>query len=124
MSTLNTAPVRLALSSVELATVRSLLQRYLPGLEVRAFGSRARGSAKPSSDLDLLIISEAPLSPRSLALLADEFAESDLPFKVDVVESCTAAPAFLQQILDRSIAVQLGSLEGSGAVRNGQRHPA
>jgi predicted nucleotidyltransferase len=31
------------------------IQRAIPGCEVRLFGSRARGGARPDSDIDLLI---------------------------------------------------------------------
>ena len=41
--------------------VHDILQRHVPGHEVWAFGSRARRRAKPYSDLDLAIITQAPL---------------------------------------------------------------
>ena len=44
--------------------VHDILQRHVPGHEVWAFGSRARRRAKPYSDLDLAIITQAPL-PRA-----------------------------------------------------------
>jgi uncharacterized protein len=91
---------------IGLALVRELLHRYLPGVEVRAFGSRAGGDPKPASDLDLIIVSAQPLAPRMHALLADAFAESDLPFKVDVVDASTADPAFRARALAESVVVQ------------------
>lgn len=96
----------LVLSAHQLATDRELLRRHLPGVEVRAFGSRAGGQPKPASDLDLLVVSQKPLAPRSHALLADAFAESDLPFKVDVIDASTATPSFRAQALAESILVQ------------------
>jgi uncharacterized protein len=97
---------RLVLSVDQLATVRELLRQHLPGVEVRAFGSRAGGQPKPASDLDLMVVSEKPLAPRSYALLTDAFAESDLPFKVDVIDASTATPSFRAQALAESILVQ------------------
>lgn len=44
-----------------LRIVRSILARHAPGYPVWAFGSRARGEAKPYSDLDLAIITDQPL---------------------------------------------------------------
>lgn len=42
--------------------VRNILQEHVPGLEVWAFGSRAKWTAKQYSDLDLAIITkEEPL---------------------------------------------------------------
>jgi predicted nucleotidyltransferase len=37
------------------AEMAVLIRRAIPGSEVRLFGSRARGSAGPDSDIDLLI---------------------------------------------------------------------
>lgn len=123
MTNVKPSPRQLVLGSAELAGVCALLQRYVPGVEVRAFGSRARGSAKHASDLDLLVMCDEPLSPRAHALLADAFAESDLPFKVDVIDASTVAPAFLQQILEPSIVIQVGSRDPRAAAAPGQRRP-
>ena len=59
--------------------VHDILQRHVPGHEVWAFGSRARRRAKPYSDLDLAIITQAPLPLDTRAALSSEFSESDLP---------------------------------------------
>ena len=66
--------------------VRYILQLHVPADEVWAFGSRARRRAKPYSDLDLAIITQAPLPLDTRAALSSEFSESDLPWKVDVVD--------------------------------------
>lgn len=82
----------------ELATVRAILASHVPGLEVWAFGSRVRGGAKPHSDLDLALITERPLTLAQGAALADAFAESDLPWRVDIVEWATTSDAFRRLI--------------------------
>ncbi len=69
-----------------LQLVTDLLARHAPGLEVRAFGSRARWTAKEHSDLDLVIMSDTPLPLETLARLEEDFSESDLPLRVDVVD--------------------------------------
>jgi predicted nucleotidyltransferase len=38
-----------------LRTIATEIQAAIPGAEVRLFGSRARGSERPDSDLDLLV---------------------------------------------------------------------
>ena len=38
-----------------LPAMAAVIQRAIPGCEVRLFGSRARGQAGPDSDIDLLI---------------------------------------------------------------------
>ena len=49
-----------------------------------AFGSRATGKAKDTSDLDLAVIGEAPLDSKTFVALRDAFSESNIPYKVDV----------------------------------------
>ena len=70
--------------------VRSILEKHVPSYEVWAFGSRARWEAKDYSDLDLAVITDRPLSFNAKSALDSDFAESDLPFKVDVVDRATA----------------------------------
>jgi predicted nucleotidyltransferase len=96
----------LAISVEQLVLVQRILHEHIPTLEVRAFGSRAGGSPKQFSDLDLLIVTIQPLETRRLALLAEAFAESDLPFKVDVLDGSTTEPGFRARLLPRSIVVQ------------------
>ncbi|MBP1774788.1 MAG: putative nucleotidyltransferase [candidate division NC10 bacterium] len=68
-----------------LAEVRRILKLHAGGLEVRAFGSRVRGGAKPYSDLDLAVMTTDPLPIQVKVRLESALAESDLPFKVDVL---------------------------------------
>lgn len=69
-----------------LATVRKLIARHAPDCEVRAFGSRVTGGARPHSDLDLAFLAPHRLSPDRLQTLREAFEESDLPIRVDVVD--------------------------------------
>jgi predicted nucleotidyltransferase len=86
----------LALSADQLELVRAILARRLPGVEARVFGSRARGDARAMSDLDLLMPS--PLEALDRAQLRDDFSESDLPFRVDIVDAAATGPEFLRAI--------------------------
>lgn len=70
----------------ELRLARAILARHVPEQEARVFGSRAKGNAKPHSDLDLVLMEETPLPDRVRAELLADFDESDLPFRVDLVE--------------------------------------
>ena len=63
----------------------AILRRHAPGSAVWAFGSRAAGNARCYSDLDLAVISDEPMSIDALATLTEAFADSDLPWTVDVV---------------------------------------
>jgi predicted nucleotidyltransferase len=70
----------------QLAIVRRLLAAQVPDCEVRAFGSRVTGNAKPYSDLDIVLLGPARLSLGRLAALREAFAESELPIRVDVID--------------------------------------
>ncbi len=61
--------------------VRQILSKLK--VSVFVFGSRAKNTAKPLSDLDLCLKDNYDKS--TVRKLQDAFEESDLPFKVDVV---------------------------------------
>lgn len=90
--------------------VRNILQKHVPQYTVWAFGSRARGKAKKFSDLDLAILTDEPLPLAALAALAEDFADSDLPFKVDVVDWARTDEAFRKIIERDKVVVQRGRL--------------
>lgn len=85
----------------DLATVLGILHEHVPDRDVLAFGSRVSGTAKRFSDLDLAILGEEPVPSRALAALNDAFDESNLPFKVDVVEWASTSAAF-RSVIRRS----------------------
>ena len=94
--------------------VQLILQTHVPQNEVWAFGSRANGAAKPYSDLDLAIITQHPLRLDVLGALKDAFAESDLPWRVDVVDwACTSA-SFRDIIQQNRVVVQHAAPSESG----------
>ncbi|MCE4363935.1 restriction endonuclease subunit S [Xanthomonas hortorum] len=95
--------------------VRDILRKHVPQYAVWAFGSRAKWLAKQYSDLDLAIITDQPLSLAVSAALADDFAESDLPWKVDIVDWAATSEAF-RQIIKRDRVVVQKSRSGPGMV--------
>lgn len=98
----------LTITNEELAIVKQILQTHIPNLEVWAFGSRVKGNAKPYSDLDLAVITGEPLSLQTHADLVDAFSESDLPWKVDIVDWALVAEPFKQVIMYQYVVVQEG----------------
>lgn len=84
----------LDLTPEQLAEVRRTLRIHVPARAVRAFGSRVQGTAKPFSDLDLAVMGDTPLDFRQLAALKDAFADSNLPFRVDVVDWAATSEVF------------------------------
>ena len=88
------------LAPQHLELVRTILGRHLPPCEVRAFGSRVNGPAKSYSDLDLVVVASARLDDDLLRRLREAFEESDLPFRVDVLDWHELSPAF-QQVIEK-----------------------
>jgi predicted nucleotidyltransferase len=93
----------LHLTPAELTLLRQLLARHLPGLTLRAFGSRVAGwpgsrGLKPHSDLDLAV-SGRP-TDLALATLRADLEESDLRWRVDVCLLDELPPA-LRELVQR-----------------------
>ncbi|MBI4669728.1 MAG: nucleotidyltransferase domain-containing protein [Elusimicrobia bacterium] len=81
-----------------LQLVKEIMARFAPEFKVVVFGSRANGTAKPYSDLDLAIITQKPLPLRRIRQLREAFSNSRLPFKVDIVDWADTADHFRQII--------------------------
>ena len=82
-----TRPSPIDLPAVHRRLVLHILRANLPAsAEIWVFGSRAIGRARPYSDLDLAIDAGRPLTLDETASLADAFSESDLAYRVDVVD--------------------------------------
>ncbi len=86
--------------------VREILLRHVPDLDVWAFGSRARFTAKKHSDLDLVVVGDRPLPLPTHAALVEAFSESDLPYRVDVVDWATTDEQFRRIIERDKVVVQ------------------
>ncbi len=98
---------RLDVRPDHLNIVRDILQKHVPQHEVWAFGSRVKGSAKPYSDLDLAVITTQALPLTVSTNLSDDFSESDLPWKVDVVDWATTSEPFRRIIEQDKVLVQM-----------------
>lgn len=85
--------------------VLGIVSRLVPGVAVKAFGSRVRQGAKKWSDLDLALMTEAPIPPAVMMMLRLELSESDLPWRVDVLDWFRASESF-----KASIAADLTSI--------------
>jgi predicted nucleotidyltransferase len=91
------------LTPTELHTVRSIVEAVIPGAQVRVFGSRSTGTARPFSDLDLLVVDPVQLSWRQRAGLRERFEASALPFRVDVVEATGLSEGMAERVWLESV---------------------
>ena len=70
----------------QLRIISGILAAHATGVEARAFGSRVDGTPKDYSDLDLALAGPAKLDAAVLESLREAFEESDLPFRVDILD--------------------------------------
>lgn len=99
----------LQLTDKERVIVEKILQRHVPQHAVWAFGSRVTGTTKKTADLDLAIISEQPLSLELQAALREDFDNSLLPFKVDIVDWATTSESFRQIVQKNKFILKQGA---------------
>jgi predicted nucleotidyltransferase len=88
----------------DLKIVRHILAGHLPDCEIRAFGSRVTGKAKPFSDLDLVVMTTVPVE--KVADLKTAFEESDLPVRVDIACWPDLPPSLQEEIRRTGVIVQ------------------
>ena len=66
--------------------IKQIFREHLSHCEIWAFGSRVKGKAKTYSDLDLVVVGHTKTPLKIMFQLKDEFAESELPFRVDLID--------------------------------------
>jgi len=101
-----------------LEKVRTILRQHVPQCEVRAFGSRVTWTAKDYSDLDLAVVCSGKLSDETFSRLKEAFEESDLPFRVDVLDWHSISPEF-QKVIEKQYEVVEGTTNGGRSVAPG-----
>jgi len=87
--------------------LRFLLEQiefYIPGATVWAFGSRVKWSHREQSDLDLAVLCDKQTAQKVLPKLNDAFIESDLPFKVQLLDF-NRLPANMQENIKKDYIV-------------------
>ncbi|MCE5315947.1 MAG: nucleotidyltransferase domain-containing protein [Parachlamydia sp.] len=88
--------------------VKAILAKY--HYSFYAFGSRVKGHPKRFSDLDICFFDDIPWNVRSH--IDEDFEESDLPYKVDVIDWNTCDKNF-QNLIKKDLIL----IQGSGNTR-------
>jgi predicted nucleotidyltransferase len=96
----------LDINEKHLALVKDILSKNLPGCEVRAFGSRVNGGPKKYSDLDLAVVCKGKMDRGLLSRLKQAFEESDIPFRVEVLDWHRISPSFRKIIENKYEVIQ------------------
>ena len=72
-------------------------------VQVILFGSRARGSHHPGSDVDIGFIPKIRLNPSKISFLKEKIEESRIPYKVDIVDLSSTSEEFRTQALKGAV---------------------
>lgn len=64
----------------------AIIRKHVPVGKIYLFGSRARGTHGPMSDVDVAIDAGAPIARSLIGLIKEEIEESRVPFFVDVLD--------------------------------------
>ena len=86
------------LSAEQSEIVLNLLQKYLPNTTVWTFGSRVKQTSSPKSDLDLVVFTTQD-QRNQVELLREDFEESDLTCRVDLLIWDELSKAFQSEIM-------------------------
>ena len=97
---------KLHLNPIYLATIKGILKKHLKKRKVVAFGSRVTGNFKPHSDLDLCIMGDDSLSIQEIAALKEDFSESQLPIRIDIVVWTDISSEFQEIIKNNKFELQ------------------
>ncbi len=77
----------LCLEQEQLDVVRRILNVHFAGLEVDAYGPRVTGKdLTPESALNVVVLSSKPIPLDEMVGVEKAFADSGLPFRVDIVD--------------------------------------
>ncbi len=72
------------LTERDMKTITGILNKFTEVDVVNIFGSRAKGTFKEGSDIDLVIMNKS-VSEKTLKKIQLEFEDSSLPYTVDLV---------------------------------------
>ncbi len=82
--------------------ILTLLHRHLPGITVWVYGSRAKWTSRPQSDLDLVVFAK-PKQACQVGNLREALEESDLPFRVDLFVWDEVPESFRDEIVESHV---------------------
>ncbi len=89
----------------EINIIKGIILKYIPDAEVRIFGSRVKGTNSESSDIDIAIISKDKINFSTLGKIKIDFEESELPYRVDIIDYNSIDENFKKIIDSNSITL-------------------
>ncbi len=93
------------LTSKQLNFVKKLLKKNVPNSTVWAYGSRVKLTAKPSSDLDIVVFNKEK-NNLAISNLKEDFENGSLPFNVDLFDWEDVPESFRTNIMQQYYILQ------------------
>ena len=90
----------------ERSIILQILHSTISECTVLAFGSRISGKHRRYSDLDLAIDGQKRFSVLQLFEVKEKFSDSELPFRVDILDWNALTPAFQDIISSSNVKIQ------------------
>ena len=87
-----------------LQIIKDIFTYYLPKAEIRVFGSRLTENYQTYSDLDLAVVASEKLTRKTKAHIKYALEESDLPFRIDLLDWHTLSDNF-KKIIEKKYHV-------------------
>ena len=74
-------------------------------VKVVLFGSRARGDYFETSDMDIGILPKGEMNKNKVALFREKIENSNIPYKVDVVDLSQASREFTDKAIKEGLVI-------------------
>jgi len=87
--------------------ILAVLTALMPGVTIYLFGSRARGTHSPRSDIDIALQSTEQLSRHAIAEIVRMLQASDIPYKIEIVDFNRVSDDMRTSILEEGIVWQV-----------------
>ena len=88
-------------ANIYIDRIRQMICQYCANLPVAVyfFGSRAKGTERSTSDVDVAFLPKGQLPHHWLSLLRFQLEESTIPYKVDLIDLSKVSSNFKAQAL-------------------------
>ena len=103
------------ITSAQRKTLLALLEQHLPQTTAWVYGSRVQWTARPQSDLDMVVFA-SPSQNSQVSALREAFEDSNLPFRVDLFVWDDVPDQFRKQIeADHAVLVSKKESKWTGS---------